>query len=56
MVCTGVVAHIEGFVQETCDTVFRDELLDEGAAGTVDRAYFIKWVKDYLVPTLGNCN
>ena len=45
---------IDGFVPESCDVVFRDELSDEGAAGTVDREYFIGWVRKYLVPTLGN--
>ena len=32
----------------------RDEISEEGAAGTVDGDYFLYWVKEYLIPTLGN--
>ena len=46
-------ADIGGFVASACHTVMRDELSDEGAAGTVDGDYFLYWVKEYLVPTLG---
>lgn len=47
-------ADISGFVQSACHTVMRDELSDEGAAGTVDDHYFLYWIKEYLVPTLSN--
>ena len=47
-------ADIKGFIPSACHTVQRDELSDEGAAGTVDGEYFLYWVKEYLVPTLGN--
>jgi len=46
-------ADINGFIPAACHTVVRDETSDEGAAGTVDSDYFLKWVKDYLCPVLG---
>eukprot|EP00594_Rhizosolenia_setigera_P002485 CAMPEP_0178944888 /NCGR_PEP_ID=MMETSP0789-20121207/3413_1 /TAXON_ID=3005 /ORGANISM="Rhizosolenia setigera, Strain CCMP 1694" /LENGTH=336 /DNA_ID=CAMNT_0020624685 /DNA_START=268 /DNA_END=1275 /DNA_ORIENTATION=+ len=45
---------INGFIPQACHCVLRDRLSDEGAAGTVDREYFLYWVKTYLCPTLGN--
>ena len=47
-------ADINGFIPCACHTVLRDELSDEGAAGTVDSEYFIYWVKEYVCPVLGN--
>ena len=47
-------ADINGFIPSACHTVLRDELSDEGAAGTVDGDYFLKWVKEYLCPVLGS--
>ena len=46
-------ADINGFIECACETVDRNELSDEGAAGTVDREYFTRWVKEKLCPVLG---
>ena len=46
-------ADIHGFITSACHTVLRDEISEEGAAGTVDADYFLYWVKEYLVPVLG---
>jgi len=46
-------ADINGFIESACDTVLRDEISDEGAAGTVDREYFVNWVRTKLCPVLG---
>ena len=46
-------ADIHGFITSACHTVLRDEILEEGAAGTVDADYFLYWVREYLVPVLG---
>ena len=43
-----------GFVTSTCHTVQRDEISDEGAAGTMDSDYFLCWVQECLCPVLGN--
>lgn len=47
------VADINGFIESACDTVLRDEISNEGAAGTVNREYFVNWVKTKLCPILG---
>ena len=47
-------ADINGFIPAACHTVVRDEILDEGAAGTVNGEYFLYWIKNYLCPVLGN--
>ena len=47
-------ANVNGFIPAACHTVKRDELLDEGAAGTVDGEYFLYWVKEYMCPVLGD--
>ena len=47
-------ADINGFIIPACVTVDRDEISQEGAAGTVNREFFVHWVKEYLCPTLGN--
>ena len=47
-------ADINGFVKAACLTVDRDEISTEGAAGTVNKAFFLHWVKEYLCPVLGN--
>ena len=44
---------MNGFIPSACHTVERDEVSDEGAAGTVDADYFLYWVKTYLCPVLG---
>jgi transposase len=46
-------ADINGFIECACQTVDRNELSEEGAAGTVDREYFNRYVKEKLCPTLG---
>lgn len=45
---------INGFIPIACECVIRDEISAEGAAGTVDRDYFLGWVKRRLIPVLGN--
>ena len=45
-------ADINGFIPAACHTVLRDEISEEGAAGTVDIEY-LYWVKHYLCPVLG---
>ena len=45
---------IDGFITETCQLVHHDEVSDEGAAGTVNRDAFKGWVRNFLVPNLGN--
>jgi len=47
-------ADINGFIACACETVDRNEISNEGAAGTVDMAYFVGWVKEKLCPTLGS--
>ena len=47
-------ADINGFIPAACETVIRDEISDEGAAGTVDSDYFVYWVEHFLCPVLGN--
>ena len=47
-------ADINGFIPVACRTVIRDEISDEGAAGTVDGEYFLYWITNYLCPTLGS--
>ena len=44
----------DGFITETCQLIHRNEISDEGAAGTVDRDAFKEWVRHFLVPNLGN--
>ena len=44
---------IDGFIPSTLEIVRRDEISDEGAAGTVDSTHFESWVENYLVPKLG---
>ena len=47
-------ADMNGFIPAACHTVRRDEISDEGAAGTVDGEYFLYWVKEYLCLVLGS--
>ena len=47
-------ADVNGFIPSACHTVMRDELSEEGAAGTVDGEYFLYWVQEYLCPMLGD--
>ena len=49
-----IACNVNGFIIETCQLVHRDEISDEGAAGTVDRNGFKKWVKHFLLPNLGD--
>ena len=44
---------IDGFIPSTLEIVRRDEISDEGAAGTIDSTHFESWVENYLVPKLG---
>jgi len=44
---------IEGFIPSTIELVRRNEISDEGAAGTVDAIHFEEWVEYYLCPILG---
>ena len=46
-------ADINGFIPGAYHTVLRDEVSEEGAAGTVDAEYFLQWVQNYLCPVLG---
>ena len=45
---------INGFIPETCKLIHRDEISDEGAAGTVDGEAFKEWVREFLIPNVGN--
>ena len=47
-------ADINGFIPAACHIVPREEISDEGAAGTVDSEYFLFWIQTYLCPMLGN--
>ena len=46
--------NVNGFVNSTVGLYPRDEISDEGAAGTVDGDGFKQWVKERLCPVLGN--
>lgn len=46
-------ADVNGFIPVACHTVMRDQISEEGAAGTVDTEYFEYWVERYLCPVLG---
>ena len=46
--------NLDGFVDSTIGIFLRDEISDEGAAGTVDGSKFVEWVKRHLVPVLGD--
>ena len=46
-------ADINGFIVSACHTVLRDQISEEGAAGTVDGDYFLYWIRTYLCPVLG---
>jgi len=46
--------NLDGFVDSTIELVRRDEISNEGAAGTVDSEHFQNWVKDHLCPVLGS--
>ena len=45
--------NIDGFVDSTVELFMRDEISNEGAAGTVDREMFVEWVRTRLCPVLG---
>ena len=45
---------IDGFIDSTLQIIHRNQLSDEGAAGTVTAEMFEDWVQYYLCPTLGN--
>ena len=47
-------ADVNGFIPGACHTVERYVLCEEGAAGMVDAEYVLYWVRNYLVPYLGN--
>ena len=46
------VADVNGFIPSACKTFLRDEISEEGAAGTVTRDVFEEWVKECLCPIL----
>lgn len=46
--------NINGFVESTVGLYPRDEISEEGAAGTVDGEGFRKWLKERLCPVLGD--
>ena len=48
------VADINGFIVSACNTYIRDEISDEGVAGTVTREVFEDWVEKFLCPHLGD--
>jgi hypothetical protein len=43
-----------GFIDSSIKLVMRDEISEEGAAGTVDGAGFQDWVREHLLPILGS--
>jgi transposase len=43
----------KGFIDSTIKLTRRDEISEEGAAGTVNALVFQNWVRDHLCPTLG---
>jgi hypothetical protein len=43
-----------GFIDASIKLVMRDEISEEGAAGTVDAQGFQEWVREHLVPILGS--
>ena len=45
---------IDGFILRASDVVPREQTSDTGALGTVDRQHFIQYVREKLVPILGN--
>ena len=45
---------INGFIPLACEIIFKDEISEEGAAGTVNQAKFLEYVKNRIVPILGN--
>jgi hypothetical protein len=45
---------INGFIFEACDIVFRRTSERNSGTGTIDANRFVAYVKDKLVPTLGN--
>ena len=48
------VADVNGFIESACQTYIRDEISDEGAAGTVTREIFEEWVEHKLCKVLGD--
>ena len=46
--------NINGFIGSTIKLIMRDEISDEGAAGTVNGEGFQEWVREYLLPVLGS--
>ena len=48
------VADVNGFIESACGIYKRDEISDEGAAGTVTRDIFEDWVEKMLCPVLGD--
>ena len=51
-----VAADINGFIIDVCEIVERDK--GKNAAGeyrgTIDGDRFLKWIKDMLIPVVGN--
>ena len=47
-------ADIDGFIDGACQTYLRNNISDEGAAGTVTKQVFENWVEQYLCPYLGD--
>ena len=48
------VVDVNGFIDAACATNLREDLSDEGAAGTVTREKFEEWVEESLCPILGD--
>ena len=46
--------NIDGFMQSTVGIFPRDEISEEGAAGTVDGETFRKWLREKICPKLGD--
>ena len=46
--------NIDGFMQSTVGIFPRDEISEEGAAGTVDGETFRKWLREKVCPKLGD--
>ena len=47
-------ADVNGFIASACETYLRDEISNEGAAGTVKREIFEEYIEKCFCPVLGS--